>query len=219
MPVDFSEIDRRVAEVEPLLPSRPPTLCAGCPHRASHLAIKIACERYEKKTGVKPICPGDIGCNALGANPPLNSVDLSTCMGGGFDLSNGIARSLKAPVVAHMGDSTFFHSGIAPLVNAVYNRTRLTMIILDNQAIAMTGSQPSPATGPDAIRAENIAKASGVKFVRVVDPLDLEKSIRTVERAIAYPGDFVYRLPEAMQYSRTKGKKGPRRKGCPLSHR
>ena len=210
LPLDFSAIDRRVKEVETLLPSRPPTLCAGCPHRASHFAISIACERYEKRTGIKPVRPGDIGCNALGSDSPLNAVDLSTCMGGGFDLSNGIARSLNVPVVAHMGDSTFFHSGIPPLVNAVYNKTRLTMIVLDNQTIAMTGSQPSPASGEDAVRPERIAKASGVKFVRVVDPLDLEKSIRTVERAIAYPGTsfIVFRKQCSILEQREKRSRG-----------
>jgi indolepyruvate ferredoxin oxidoreductase alpha subunit len=117
LPIDFNNIDNLTQETQSLLPLRPPSLCAGCPHRASHYAIKLAGKHIKREVGIEPVYPGDIGCYCLGANDPLNAVDTSTCMGSGFDLANGMARVLKAPIVAHLGDSTFFHSGIPPLIS------------------------------------------------------------------------------------------------------
>jgi indolepyruvate ferredoxin oxidoreductase alpha subunit len=215
-PIDFARIDEMVKDVESLLPFRPPSLCAGCPHRASHYAIKTACQEYQMETGIEPLKPGDIGCNALGAQAPLNNIDIASCMGGGFDLSNGFSRVSNVPVVAHLGDSTFFHSGIAPLINAVYNQAPITMIVLDNLTTAMTGSQPSPASMFNAhheavrIKPEDIARASGIKHVRVVDPFDLKKSIRTIKNAIKFKGPslIVLRRPCAILDQREKKARG-----------
>ena len=110
-PVDFSHLDSLVKEVEQLLPARPPTMCAGCPHRASHYVIQTVCEKIKRETGIEPIRPGDIGCNCLGVNPPLNAIDISTCMGGGFDLSNGISRVTDIPVIAHLETQPFIWHG------------------------------------------------------------------------------------------------------------
>jgi len=146
-PVDFKQIDSNVQSVESLLPLRPPSLCAGCPHRGTYYALNLAYKRINRELKVEPVRPCDIGCYCLAANPPLSAFDSSTCMGGGFDVANGIAHALKVPVVAQLGDSTFFHSGIAPLINAVFNKTRMTMLIMDNGTTAMTGAQPDgPAT-------------------------------------------------------------------------
>jgi indolepyruvate ferredoxin oxidoreductase alpha subunit len=194
-PVDFAKIDNLAKEVAPLLPVRPPTMCAGCPHRASHYAIKVAVQRIKRDTGVEPILPGDIGCYAMGASAPLNSDDVAICMGSGFDMAHGLAQVTKAPVIGHLGDSTFFHSGIQPMINAVQQKTKMTMVVMDNGATAMTGFQPRPGTGtisdgsaaPD-IKIENIAKASGVKFVRVIDPFDLKSSADTLEKAMKFDG-------------------------------
>jgi indolepyruvate ferredoxin oxidoreductase alpha subunit len=193
-PLDFAEIDRLREETAALLPLRPPTMCAGCPHRASFYAINIACRRYQQETGIEPIKTGDIGCYALGANAPLNADDVAICMGGAFGLANGFAHVLEAPVVAHLGDSTFFHSGIPPMINAVYNKANVTMVVLDNSTTGMTGFQPHPgATGDVAldIKIEDIARASGVKFVEVVDAFDLPKLIDVLEKAIKYKGPSV----------------------------
>jgi len=190
-PVDFARIDKIRAETAELLPLRPPTMCAGCPHRASAYAINIACRRYQQETGKEPVKTGDIGCYALAANPPLNSDDVSICMGGAFGLANGFAHVIDAPVVAHLGDSTFFHSGIPPMINAVYNKSNVTMVVLDNSTTGMTGFQPHPgATGDETldIKIEDIARASGVKFVEVVDAFDLPKLIDVMERAIRFEG-------------------------------
>ncbi len=190
-PVDFAQIDKIRAETAELLPLRPPTMCAGCPHRASAYAINIACRRYQQGTGKEPVKTGDIGCYALAANPPLNSDDVAICMGGAFGLANGFAHVVDAPVVAHLGDSTFFHSGIPPMINAVYNKSNMTMVVMDNATTGMTGFQPHPGASGDEtldIKIEDIARASGVKFVETVDAFDLPKLIDVMEKAIAYEG-------------------------------
>ncbi len=216
-PADFQKIDQAVKDAEPLLPYRPPSLCAGCPHRSSHFIIKSVCDRIKRETGIDPVRPGDIGCNCLGVHPPLNAIDISTCMGGGFDLSNGIARVSDAPIVAHLGDSTFFHSGMAPMVNAVYNNAKITMIVLDNLTTAMTGAQPSPATGnnlissdPSPIRPEDIARACGIKYIEVVDPQDLTHSMQVLEKAIYFngPSFVVFRRACAIIEQREKKARG-----------
>jgi indolepyruvate ferredoxin oxidoreductase alpha subunit len=116
-------------------------------------------------------------------------------MGGSFGIANGLAHVLKAPIVTHLGDSTFFHAGIPPLINAVYNKANITMVVLDNSATAMTGFQPHPgtgytATGDEAIqlRPEDVARACGVKFVEVIDPFDLKKATDILEKAIRFDG-------------------------------
>jgi indolepyruvate ferredoxin oxidoreductase alpha subunit len=200
LPVDFNKIDRLSQEAASLLPSRPPTMCAGCPHRASHYAIGVASRRVARDYGqdVEPIYPGDIGCYDLAYRPPQEAVDTTVCMGGSFGIANGLTHIVNAPVVAHLGDSTFFHSGIPPLVNAVYNGANMTMVVLDNSTTAMTGFQPHPGTGHTAtgdkapsLRIEDIARACGVEFVEVVDPFDLKNAIDVLERAIRFNGPSV----------------------------
>ena len=199
-PVDFAKLDKLAAETTPLLPWRPPAMCPGCSHRASHYAIKLASRKVAREYGkeVEAIYPSDIGCYNLAYNPPLEAADTTICMGGSFGIANGLAHLVDAPIVAHLGDSTFFHSGIPPLINAVYNKANITMVIMDNSATAMTGFQPHPGTGQTAmgdesvlIRAEDVARACGVKFVEVIDPLDLKKAAKTIEAAIRFEGPSV----------------------------
>ena len=199
-PVDFAELDKLGQEAAPLLPWRPPALCPGCPHRASFYAIKLAAKKVAREHGkdVEPIYPGDIGCYDLAYNPPLEAVDIQICMGGSFGIANGLAHVVEAPIIAHLGDSTFFHSGIPPLINAVYNKANITMVILDNSSTAMTGFQPHPGTGYTAtgdetiqLKIEDIARACGVKFVEVIDPFDLKKATATIEKAIRFDGPAV----------------------------
>jgi indolepyruvate ferredoxin oxidoreductase alpha subunit len=187
-PVDFGRIDEITEKTAPLLPWRPPALCAGCPHRASQYAIGVAARRVAREYGkdVRPVFPGDIGCYNLAYNPPLDAVDTTVCMGGSFGIANGLAHVINAPVVTHLGDSTFFHSGIPPMINAVYNHANITMVVLDNSATAMTGFQPHPGTGSTATG--EVSPMLGVQFVEVVDPLDLKKAIDTFERAIRFEG-------------------------------
>lgn len=199
-PTDFTEPDKNSQDSASLLPLRPPAMCPGCPHRASHHAIRIASRRVARDYGkdVESIYPGDIGCYDLAYAPPMNAVDTTICMGASFGIANGLAHIINAPIVAHLGDSTFFHSGIPPLVNAVYNKANITMVVLDNSTTAMTGFQPNPVTGSTAmgdetisLRIEEIAKACGVKFVEVIDPFVLEEAVDTLERAIRFDGPSV----------------------------
>ena len=199
-PVDFAKLDKLAEETAPLLPWRPPALCPGCSHRASFYAIKTASKKVARDIGkdVEAIYPGDIGCYALGYNPPLEAVDTTICMGGSFGIANGLSHVVNAPIVAHLGDSTFFHAGIPPLINAVYNKANITMVVLDNSATAMTGFQPHPGTGQTAmgdetvqLKPEDIARACGVKFVEVIDPFDLKAAAKTIEAAIRFEGPAV----------------------------
>lgn len=224
-PVDFRALDRTVEEAAPLLPTRPPVLCAGCPHRASHYAIKVAARHVAKELGqdVEAVFPGDIGCYGMGVNPPLEMVDTSFCMGAAFGVANGLSRVISAPIVAHMGDSTFFHSGLPSLVNAVFNKAKITMLVLDNSATAMTGFQPHPGTGHTAmgdptvsLKIEDIARACGVEFVEVIDPLDQPKAIATIEAAMKFNGPslVVSRMLCAMEAQREMRRRGEKIVPC-----
>jgi len=196
-PPIFKELDELSERTASLLPLRPPILCAGCPHRASNYAIKVASKRVARDygKGIEPIYAGDIGCYGLAIYPPLETVDTTVCMGSGFGLVNGMAHVVQAPIIAMLGDSTFFHAGIPPLINAVYNKANVTMVVFDNTATSMTGFQPHPGTGHTAVgdetvqlKPEDIARACCVEFVEVIDPYDLNKAVDVVERAIRYDG-------------------------------
>jgi indolepyruvate ferredoxin oxidoreductase alpha subunit len=219
LPMDFKALDKLSEESQPMLPDRPPALCPGCPHRASFYTIKMAAKRVARDMGkdVESIYPGDIGCYTLAVNPPLEGVDTTICMGGSFGIANGLSHSVKAPIIASLGDSTFFHSGIPPMINAVYNQANITMVVLDNSATAMTGFQPHPGTGSTAtgdeapvLKIEDIARACGVKFVEIIDPFDLKNAIDTFEKAIRFEGPalVVSRRLCAMVEQREKRKKG-----------
>ena len=130
------------APLEGKLPVRPPVLCAGCPHRGSFYAVKQAMK------GQKAVFCGDIGCYTLGNAAPLNMVDTCLCMGAGVTMAQGIARMEKdTTAFAVIGDSTFFHTGIPGVVNAIYNGADEVIVVLDNSTTAMTGRQPHPGTG------------------------------------------------------------------------
>ncbi len=145
------------------LPPRPPILCAGCLHRAAFYAIK----RVFKDA----VYPSDIGCYTLGLQ--LGVVDTTICMGASITVASGIAQSGETrDVICTIGDSTFLHTGIQGLMNAVYNGANITVVILDNRITAMTGHQPNPNTGLTACGVESlpvsldaICRACGVGFV------------------------------------------------------
>ncbi len=150
----------------PPLPARPPVLCPGCPHRSVFWAIK------------KLHLPvnGDIGCYTLGVVPPLEAIETTGCMGASIGVAHGASKSSGKKHVAVIGDSTFFHTGMPALVNAVYNRSPVITVIMDNRVTAMTGDQPNPGTGKTlqgeetvAIDFEPLVKAMGVKHVAKVD--------------------------------------------------
>jgi indolepyruvate ferredoxin oxidoreductase, alpha subunit len=126
------------------------------------------------------VVAGDIGCYSLAALPPYQSLHTCLCMGSGITLFEGLSSVLKKNVVGVIGDSTFMHSGITGLINAVYNGAKGVILILDNSTTAMTGGQPHAATGTDIrgkqtvkIKIEDLAKACGVGQVDVIDPTDV----------------------------------------------
>ena len=180
-------------------PQRPPVLCAGCPHRGSFYAVKVATGR--KKTY---LC-GDIGCYTLGNALPLDMVDTCLCMGAGITMAQGFNHLDKeAKSFAFIGDSTFFASGISGIVNAVYNEADITVCILDNATTAMTGHQPHPGTGfnlqgnyVDKIDIESVLKGIGVKEVMTVNPHDLKASVAAVKECMKVDGvkAIIFRAP------------------------
>ena len=171
-------------DIEPM--ARPPVLCAGCPHTASYLALR----------GIDARVAGDIGCYTLAAVEPLRSIDTTVCMGASIANAVGMAAAGETkPIVATIGDSTFLHSGIAPLVDAVYNKANITVVLLDNSITAMTGGQDHPGTGrtlrgeaTHKVDYETICRAVGVEWVRKVDPYDIGHLYQTLREAIVYKG-------------------------------
>lgn len=174
----------------PEIPQRPPTLCAGCSHRATFYAVKKAAE------GLETIYPSDIGCYTLGFLPPLSMADFVVCMGASVGTACGFSKVTDKKVVAFIGDSTFFHSGIPGLINAVFNNHNFTLVILDNGTTAMTGHQPNPGvdmeklhlSGYGRISIEAVVRALGVGHVTVIKPFKVRKSIEAIREAIEYPG-------------------------------
>ncbi|MBI9111579.1 indolepyruvate ferredoxin oxidoreductase subunit alpha [Maridesulfovibrio ferrireducens] len=163
------------------LPVRPPNLCAGCPHRATYYAAK-------KVFGPEAVCSSDIGCYTLGILPPLNAADFLLCMGSSISAGSGVARASGQTVVGFIGDSTFFHSGITGLVNAVFNQHNILLVILDNSTTAMTGHQPNPGvettllgSNPAQISIEAIVKGCGVNEIRTVSPLNQKATFKALE--------------------------------------
>lgn len=120
------------------LPARPPQLCPGCPHRDAYKAIRAA---LEDRPG--SIVTSDIGCYTLGALPPYNAIESCVCMGASVGMARGASQAGLHPAVAVIGDSTFLHSGVTPLMDAVAADADMTLVILDNDVVAMTGGQPT----------------------------------------------------------------------------
>ena len=218
-PVNFGEIDRKYAAVQKDLPRRPPILCAGCPHRASFYVIK-------KATDGKAIYPNDIGCYALGFAPPLNVGDAFICMGSSVSMAQGISKVTGVDTVPVIGDSTFFHAAIPGLINAVYNNHKITLVVLDNLATAMTGHQPHPGTGvtgmgnsTETVLIENVAEGCGVKHVKVVDPFNVKEAIAVLKEALQHQGPsvLVFRSPCALMVVRERRRKGAEITVCKIT--
>jgi indolepyruvate ferredoxin oxidoreductase alpha subunit len=177
------------AQAAPPVAGARPTLCAGCGHRAAFHLIRT--------TFPDGIFPGDIGCYTLGVN--LGAVDTCHCMGAGISQAAGFYHAYvqdggrHPTIVATIGDSTFFHSGLPALVNAVTQRARFILVILDNGTTAMTGHQPTPAASGRArapVRIPDLVRGAGAGFLREVDPLDVP--------------DFTAALRDADRYSRSE---------------
>jgi len=166
---------------------RPPLLCAGCPHTGAYMALRALNARVS----------GDIGCYTLAAVEPLKAIDTTVAMGSSIANATGmaLAGSETRPIVATIGDSTFLHAGIPPLINAVYNRVNITVVLLDNHITAMTGGQDHPGTGRN-LRGEDVHKVDyealirsiGITWIRKIDAYNMGNVFQYLREATLYPG-------------------------------
>ena len=217
-------------ELPMVAPQRPPIMCAGCPHRGP----------YSILAKLKMHVMGDIGCYTLGALPPLSALDASLCMGASVGLAQGITRArgeaFGKNTVAVIGDSTFLHSGVPSLISAAYNKSPMTLMILDNRITGMTGHQPNPASGKDihgneaeVLDIEALCRACGVKRVRTLDAFDLagleaaikeetatdEVSVIIARRACALLDKSAYKPALAIDKDKCKKCMACMKMGCP----
>jgi indolepyruvate ferredoxin oxidoreductase alpha subunit len=177
-------LDREVKtgmEIPSIVTNRPPELCAGCSHRDIYNALNETMIEFGKQKVFS-----DIGCYALGALPPWNSINSCVDMGASITMAKGAADAGVHPSIAVIGDSTFTHSGMTALLDCVYENTPVTVIISDNATTAMTGGQASHATG----RLEEICIGLGVKPEHVITLTPLPK----------YHDEMVKVLREEMLY-------------------
>ncbi|TFF93305.1 MAG: indolepyruvate ferredoxin oxidoreductase subunit alpha [Promethearchaeota archaeon] len=195
--IEFDQTD--LPENKLHLPPRLPMLCPGCSHRATFYAIN----QVEKKLKKQFINSSDIGCYTLGVYKPLEAIDTQICMGGSIGMANGFSKlyGSEQPLLAIIGDSTFFHTGIPGLINAVYNQNDMLVVILDNRSTSMTGFQDNPGTGMKIteepgtrIVLEDLVKGCGVpeKNIWVEDSNNIDKMIRKLEEAVEAKGVRVF---------------------------
>jgi len=183
---DVPEPYTGIAELFP----RPPVLCPGCPHRGVFAALRK----------LRLTVTGDIGCYTLGGLDPLGSLHTCICMGASIGNAIGMEKvnGSEKGIVAILGDSTFLHSGITGLLDAVYNKSNITVIIADNRITAMTGGQQHPATGKTlmgedtkAVDFVELVKALGVDSVRTIDPLKYDETLEVIQEEVERPGPSV----------------------------
>ncbi len=179
------------------LPKRPPLLCPGCPHTGLFHVLSSVGKRSVPGKSAKPedrdlvIC-GDIGCYTLGTYPPLSAMDFNVCMGASIGMALGMEKSgIDKKVVAVIGDSTFYHSGVSGLLTAVYFNSKITIVILDNLTTAMTGHQDHPGTGVSAqgdpattVELEQLVRGCGVEDMVTVDAFDIKAVRNGVKSAL-----------------------------------
>jgi len=192
------------------LPSRPPSLCPGCPHRATYYAVKKAAPKTT-------IYPTDIGCYTLGKAPPYETADLLLCMGSNAGTACGLAIATDQKIISFMGDSTFFHAGIPPILDAAHHNHDVVITVLDNRTTAMTGHQPHPGTDFDGmgrhakrILVEDVVTGCGVKHIEIVDPNKIKETTEAFKRALEFKGPSVVisKSPCILLENRDKRRRG-----------
>jgi len=168
------------------IPKRAPQFCPGCPYWLVFNAIKKAVDPK------KVIFGGEIGCYMLAFYPPFHFQDYLFCMGSSVGVAHGIKKaSNKQKLISFIGDSSFFHSGIPALLNAVHNKSNPLIIVMDNQTTAMTGHQPNPGTDKTSMgdkvegaKIENVIKACGVKDLKIIDPIKQKEFAKAVKDSL-----------------------------------
>ena len=166
------------------LPIRPPQLCTGCPHRDTYAALKLALQGHDAA-----VVAGDIGCYTLGALPPFTAMESCVCMGASIGMARGAVAAGLGPAVACIGDSTFLHSGIAPLIDAVAENADLTVLLFDNEAVGMTGGQ-APALPGSRIAQVVLGLGVDPAHVRVMQahPRHVPDMAEVLRQEMAYRG-------------------------------
>ena len=170
------------------VPMRPPNLCPGCPHRGTFFVL----------SKLDVFVAGDIGCYTLAALKPLSAMDTCVCMGAGignaFGMEKALGRESLGKIVAVIGDSTFFHSGITGLIDIVFNKGFTTVVILDNRTTGMTGHQPHPSSGmtitgdpTTQVDIEALCRAIGVRHVSTINPNDMGTAEKVLRRELERP--------------------------------
>ncbi|MBN1375198.1 MAG: indolepyruvate ferredoxin oxidoreductase subunit alpha [Dehalococcoidia bacterium] len=194
----------QAAEVNTIkdLPGRPPLLCPGCPHAGAFFVLSTIGQRSKvldangkSEAESKLIITGDIGCYTLATYPPLRAMDTTACMGASIGQAIGLEKAgVSSHIAAVIGDSTFMHSGITGIVDAVYNDSKITVIVLDNGTTAMTGHQDHPGSGISAqgytttkVDIESVVRGVGVKDVHVVDSFDIKAVRGAIRSALDNP--------------------------------
>ena len=210
-PVDFDSVIKRAEKLKEGIPMRPPTFCPGCPHRGTLISLKRALR------GVKHVLSSDIGCYSMSALPPLNYGDSILCMGASIGIAHGLQYAIEEPVIAMIGDSTFYHAGLPGLANAVNHRGNFKLVILDNNVTAMTGQQPHLGTVPQKedpsiqpLVLEDVLRGFGVKDITIIDAYDVKESPKIIKEAVGRPGFgvIISRRVCALYGDRIKRKKG-----------
>ncbi len=188
------------------VPDRPPQLCAGCPHADMFKALRRALEPYPEA-----LVTSDIGCYTLGALPPHCAIESCVCMGASIGMARGAAEAGLHPVVAVIGDSTFLHSGLTALLDAAVANANITVVILDNEVVAMTGGQPSLLPSS---RIEPLVRALGVDpdhlSVVAAHPRRVEENAAIIGRELAHRGlSVIVGVRECVETARLKKRKVP----------
>jgi indolepyruvate ferredoxin oxidoreductase alpha subunit len=188
------------------LPNRPPQLCPGCPHADMFKALRLALEAYPAA-----LVTSDIGCYTLGALPPYGAIESCVCMGASIGMARGAADAGLHPVVAVIGDSTFLHSGLTPLLDAVVANANVTVIVLDNEVVAMTGGQPSLVPSS---RIESLVRGLGVDpdhlHIVAAHPRRIEENAAIIRRELEYRGlSVIVGVRECVETARAKKRRVP----------
>ncbi|RWX73478.1 MAG: Indolepyruvate oxidoreductase subunit IorA [Candidatus Methanosuratincola subterraneus] len=191
---DKSGIVEEARALKEGMPERYPTFCPGCPHRGTFAALSQAL-RALSASGKGYYFANDIGCYSMWVFPPISNADSSLCMVASVGIANGLSNVVEERVVAVVGDSTFYHAALPAILNAIHNRNRFTLLVLDNSVTAMTGQQPNLSTeftagGREGKRVpiEDICRAAGAEFVEVIDAYQVKENVPVIRRALEHDG-------------------------------
>jgi len=187
------------------LPGRPPQLCEGCPHRDAYTALQLALAGFDRS-----LVASDIGCYTLGALPPYQAIESCVCMGASIGMAKGASEAGLRPAIAVIGDSTFLHSGVTPLMDAVAADTDMTLIILDNEVVAMTGGQASVLASSEL---KDLVLGLGVDpahmHLLTAHPRNVETMTKTIRAELGHPGlSVILCVRECIETARRKKKTG-----------